>query len=156
MSCTEPEATAENTPRNSYMGDDKCWGQSELSSATTKHQQSIEFPQPSFDCQTNQLHAGEVHRKDGQPSAGDSFLVFDATPDKILVSLTFWPQMNQISTKYAEQRRRAQNRASQRAYRHRRDEYVKELEQELTNKKAEYDQLLRSYQLLREKITDDI
>jgi hypothetical protein len=47
-----------------------------------------------------------------------------------------------------EQRRRAQNRASQRAYRERKDQRIKDLEQLLANSKEKNDELASAYELL--------
>lgn len=53
--------------------------------------------------------------------------------------------MHEIRPTNTQQRRRAQNRASQRAYRERKDQRIKDLEQMLNDSKARNDVLSQAY-----------
>ncbi|KAH8660188.1 hypothetical protein BX600DRAFT_54961 [Xylariales sp. PMI_506] len=57
-----------------------------------------------------------------------------------------------LTYKFQQQRRRAQNRDSQRAYRQRKEQRIEELEQQLSIANAEYENLSTAYQQLRTEL----
>jgi len=75
-----------------------------------------------------------------------------SSSSKDLVSIPSSPiEANQLIN---AKRRKAQNRASQRAFRQRREDNAKKLEQQLAKKEADYAELVRLHQTLREEIEE--